>query len=90
MPPSNEAAAAITRFPNHTLGQLMTHDEMIQLLRDNIQSNVTLERDGGDQVRAYLTAVNGEGEDAHCTFMDVMEGVERTLSVSEIVGIEVG
>ncbi len=30
------------------------------------------------------------GEDANCVFMDVLEGVERTLSVSQIKDIKVG
>lgn len=66
----------------------MTTAEKVQVLRDNIRSTVTLNRGGGEELQAYLTRVDGDGEDANCVFMDVLEGVERTLSVSQIEDVK--
>jgi hypothetical protein len=67
----------------------MSTAEKIRILRSHIESTVTLIRDLGEGVQAYITRIDGEGDDTTCTFMDIMEGVERMLSISEIDDIEV-
>ena len=62
--------------------------QKVRILKANKGSTVKLTREGGDEITALITKVTGDGEDAICWFMDVYEGVDRTLSVGEIVEIE--
>jgi hypothetical protein len=67
----------------------MDTEHKIRALHSLQGSSVTLIRTGGEEVRAHITRIDGEGDDAICTFMDVSEGVERSLSVTEIDDIKV-
>lgn len=58
--------------------------EKIRILRSKIDATVTIAPSEWEEIQAYILQVDGEGDDTICTFMDVMEGVERSLSVTEI------
>ena len=68
----------------------MNTAEKVRNLHTHKRSTVTLIRAGGEELQAYITQMDGEGDDTTCTFMDVMEGVERIVSVTEIDDIKVG
>jgi hypothetical protein len=61
--------------------------EKVRILKSKKGSTVELTRSGGEVLSALITKVHGDGEDMQITFMDVMEGVERVLSVSEIENV---
>ena len=64
--------------------------EKIQILKSRDGSTVTITRNGGDEVSALITKLVVDGEDTYITFMDVYEGVERTLGIYDMADIKPG
>ncbi len=62
----------------------MDTSEKIRILLSKKGSSVTITRSGGEVITALVLRVNVDGENSDFSFMDVFEGVERSLSVGEI------
>jgi hypothetical protein len=52
---------------------LVDTTEKIGFLHSHKGSSVTFIRAGGEEIQAYITRIDGEGDDAICTFMDVLD-----------------
>lgn len=63
--------------------------EKVRLLKANKGSTVKVLRGEHEEITALITEIQGDGDDTVFTFMDVFEGVERSLSVTEVTRISI-
>ena len=62
---------------------LSTADK-IRILKSKKGSSITLVRNGDEEISALITKLTGKGDNTVVFFMDIMEGVSRTLGVTQI------